>query len=134
MTSRPRLFSSLIIVLLPAVFIATQFVAGCSRESPRQYYGDSQPEPKPYPGEEVQRVKDEMDKGLALFSRAIDADTQEEKNSLAREALDRHFYPAQEKLDSLREEYPEHVQSIDSLYQELNRRILDATRMIGTGD
>lgn len=134
MAERPRLFSFLPVILLLAVFVAAQITSGCGRESPRQYYGESAPEPKPYPGDEVQKVKQEMDKGLALFSRATDADTQEEKNSLAREALDRHFFPAQDKLDSLREEYPEHVHSIDSLYQELNRRILDATRMIGTGD
>ena len=110
------------------------FIWSCDgNEPPRRQYYEPEQEAKPYPGAEVQKAKELMDEGLTLFSDATNADLQEEKDRLARESLDRYYYPAQAILDRLRREYPEHVSSIDALYQELNRRILDANRIIGTG-
>ncbi len=75
-----------------------------------------------------------MEQGATLYRQATNAGSQEEKNKLVREALERHFRPAQEILDKLLKEYPEHNYDIESLYQELNRKISGATKMEGTGD
>jgi hypothetical protein len=106
---------------------------GCSGESSSGQYYEQEPEPRPYPSREVQEAKDMMDRGAILYSRAVNADDQDEKDRLAREALDECYFPAQAILDRLKEQYPEHEYSIDSLYQELNRKILDANRIMGFG-
>ena len=128
-------FTALNVGLAMALLASMPVAAGCSRKrtsKPRSGYQAAQP--GQFPGKQVQKVKDLMDSGMVLFRQALDASTQDEKNSLARRALDSYYHPAQEILEKVREQYPEYVHDIDGLYQELNRRILDATRMIGTGD
>ena len=106
--------------------------AGCSggySSSPRY----TQEETKPFPEEKLTEAKNLMDKGALLFKQALNADTQQEKTTLAREAREKYYFPAQDKLDRLKEDYPDNSYEIDRVYQELNRRILDATRMDGIG-
>jgi hypothetical protein len=90
-------------------------------------------EKKPYPAKEMQEAKSLRDNGALLLREAMEAETQEEKNNLAAEAKDRYFFPAQDILERLRNEYPEHQSQIDSLYQVVNQDIMDAMKITGTG-
>jgi hypothetical protein len=117
------------------VFLFTcQFLcSGCGSGGSSQAEKYTPRETRPYPGDEVQKAKNLRDEGMVLLRKAMDADTQDEKNVLAAEARDRYFFPAQGMLDKLKAEYPEYESQMDSLYQLLNEDIMDAIKISGTG-
>ena len=106
-------------------------ILGCGRNSSVQGQPYTREEKKSFPEDELVKVRNMMDSGQELYSRALVAESQDEKSALSREAREKYYFPAQDKLDSLRSEYPNHALEIDKLYQDLNRRILDATKMDG---
>lgn len=130
--SRPlaliALFSGVLMVFLLLL------ACGCSDDRGGYYQRTPRREKRrPYPSAQVERTRGFIETGDSLYAQAIDAPTQEEKNRLAKEALDSYYRPAQDIVDRLREDYPEHESSFDTLGQELNRKIYDANRLIGTG-
>ena len=75
-----------------------------------------------------------MDQGYDLYRQALNSTDQQEKNGLIKQALDNYYFPAQEILDPLAQQYPEHASDIDNLHQLLSQRINSAIRTQGTGD
>ncbi len=125
------LFAVLVVFLCADAF-------GCRRrELPRRERYRSTKKAKPekqFPTSRLDRARDLMNKGKELYAKAIDAESQQEKNALSRQALDYYFFPAQRALEMLIEQYPEHASPIDRLGEELNRSIVAANKMIGTSD
>lgn len=75
-----------------------------------------------------------MDQGYELYRQALNSTDQQEKNALIKDALNNYYYPAQEILQPLTEQYPEHASDIDKLHQLLSQRISSAVRTEGTGN
>jgi len=110
-------------------------ISGCGRDSTsRQQYYQSAPKSRPYPAQQVNRAKSMMDQGYELYRQALNSTDQQEKNALIKDALNNYYYPAQEILQPLTEQYPEHASDIDNLHQLLSQRISSAVRTEGTGD
>jgi hypothetical protein len=126
--SRLHLSSAASALILAAMLITAS--CGCESSEPEMEYSGG-PAEKPFPSEEVAQAKVLVDQGSVLYTQAINSMDQDERNSLANEALDRYFRPAQEILDRLAQEYPEHAGSIDSLQTELVRKIDGAIKITG---
>ena len=122
-----QLLSVMIIVTLIATTI------GCDSSQP-EMESYEEPAERPFPSEDVNRARVLIEQGSVLYNQAINSMSQDEKDSLANEALDKYFRPAQTILDRLAQEYPEHEGSIDSLRTDLNQKIYGVTKITSFGD
>jgi hypothetical protein len=120
------IFLSILLIVLPVLS------CGCG-ESQGPYY---QPGPKarPYPSGQVQQARDMVDQGYELYRQALNSTDQDERNALIDNALNNYYFPAQEKLERLKAEYPEHVSDIDKFHQVLSQKIVSAQRTKGIGN
>jgi hypothetical protein len=106
---------------------------GCDSSEP-EYEEYGEPADRPFPSEEVNRAKGLIDQGSVLYTQAVNSMSQVERDSLANEALDKYFRPAQAILERLAEEYPEHAGSIDGMQHDLMQKIDGVIKITGFGD
>lgn len=124
-----RIFAS---ALIPGVVLALA-VWGCGGSEP-EYEEYGEPDDRPFPSEEVNRAKELIDKGSVLYTQAVNSMSQDERDSLANEAMDKYFRPAQAILERLAEEYPEHAGSIDGMQHDLMQKIDGVIKITGFGE
>ncbi len=118
--------------LIAGAVLAAAF-CGCEKNEP-EYESYEEPAERPFPSEEVTRAKELIDQGSVLYTQAINSMSQDEKDSLANKALDVYFRPAQEILDRLAQEFPEHAGSIDSLQTDLIQKIDGVVKITSFGE
>jgi len=123
---------SVLFALITATMLAVTF-CGCESNEP-EMQGYDEPADRPFPSEEVTRAKGLIEQGSVLYTQAINSMNQDEKDSLANEALDSYFRPAQTILDRLAQEYPEHEGSIDGIRTDLNQKIYGVTKITSFGN
>jgi len=123
----PTLFALVLMVVLMTA------ACGCESNEAETDYMDEAVEGS-FPSERVAQAKALIDQGSMLYTQAINSMSQDERDSLANEALDKYFRPAQAILDELAQEYPEHAGSIDGMQSDLVQKIDGVIKITGFGE